>query len=142
MSVSVILNLFAIGPSGEQYNVRFSIGAQHAVSTVIHAYQLCGRDDLDEAIWCSVIARRCVEDYLEWTGRPYYNVLSANEDTQKVYPLQLTDWSGHPLYQHEVAKQFADLELLSHNALSVTTVSQLRNEGALGIQPILRGLIG
>lgn len=143
VSDSVISDLLTMGPQGERYSARFSIGAQHVVSAVIHAYQLCGRDNLDEAIWCSVIARRCVEDYLQSTGHPYYNVSSpASEDCQESHTLQLTDWSKHPLYQHEVMKQFADLQILSYDALTATIVDRLRNEGALGIQPMLRGLIG
>ena len=80
----------------------------------------------------------CVYEYLGWVGSPAY----ADPESPAAKDIGEIDWFSHPLMEHEVRKQFADLRALSQaREIESELVRVLCSEGARGIDLFGRKLI-
>jgi uncharacterized protein YjaG (DUF416 family) len=130
--------LITLGPNSADSTSRFTFAAQYAVSCVIHAWNAVRSAASDEAAWCSIVSRDCISEYLQWTSAPRY----LRPDDKLKTEIEAIDWFDHPLMQHELKKQFADLALLAKIArVDEATIFDLRVSGARGIAPFERNLV-
>ncbi len=130
--------LYELAPALDGHASNYTVGARYAVSCVIHAWRSLREKTSDEAAWCSIVSRDCISDFLQWSSAPSY----VNPDERLRAEIAAIDWFTHPLMQHEMRKQFADLELLRGvEQLDETTAFALRVKGARGIAPFDRKLL-
>jgi hypothetical protein len=131
-------DLIDIAPISSEHAGRFVAGAQLAVACVIHAWNALTAPDSTEAARCSVVNRDCISEYLQWVAAPIFG--ETHEVPNECG--EMIEWFGHPLMDHEMKKQFADLELLHRRrSLDEWTAMELRSAGARGIAPFIRSLI-
>lgn len=130
--------LWELLPALDDHASNYAMGARYAVSCVIHASRSLREKTSDEAAWCSIVSRDCISDYLQWSSAPCYR----NPDERVRDEVAAIDWFAHPLMQHEMRKQFADLNILRDaGQLDEATAFALRVTGARGIAPFERKLL-
>ena len=131
-------DILQIGPRSHEHVSPFTFAAQYAVSCVIHAQQAISAGTSDEATWCSIVSRDCINDYLDWVASSRFDSL-GEPNSEASSPI---DWWESPLMRGEMQKQYHDLKLIFKAAsIDLQLIRRLRTEGALGIAPFQRHLI-